>query len=426
MKLHNYTLKYLAIALLSIIVLWGVLFYLHIRQQIGESLDRNLSNYKLDFIEAAQKDTTVLTRLSVSGNFFQVQEIGEEEALEIRDIYEDDTIEQDGETIAARRLSSAFELNGRYYRLEVTTSTLEEDTLIKNILYGIILLYLALLLSVLFINNLLLRKLWRPFYAIIRQVEKFQLGKNTRITTTPTKISEFASLNETIESLVARAEDAFSGQRQFVENASHELQTPLAISLNRLELLLENEPLSPEGATAVSQVMQGLERLSRLNKTLLLLTRIENNQYLDTTLVNFNKLITSLLHEFEDLAGHKGVQVQFTENNPSLQLSMNEDLAGILVVNLLKNAIVHNVEQGKVIVATYSDRLEIANTGVQEPLDVKRVFDRFYKNSANKQSTGLGLAIVKAIANQYGLNVIYRYRDGLHVISLSFPKKSDR
>ncbi|SFM69300.1 Signal transduction histidine kinase [Chitinophaga sp. YR627] len=425
MKLHNYTLKYLAIALLSIIVLWGVLFYLHIRQEIGESLDRNLSNYKLDFIESAQKDAAVLTRLSVSGNFFQVQEIGEEEALKIRDRYEDNTIEQDGETIAARRLSSAFELNGHYYRLEVTTSTLEEDTLIKNILYGIILLYLALLLSVLFINNLLLRKVWRPFYAIIRQIEKFQLGKNTRITTTPTKISEFASLNETIESLVARAEDAFSGQRQFVENASHELQTPLAISLNRLELLLENEPLSPEGATAVSQVMKGLERLSRLNKTLLLLTRIENNQYLDTTVVNFNKLIASLIHEFEDLAGHKSVQVQFTENNPSLQLSMNEDLAGILIVNLLKNAIVHNVEQGKVIVATYADRLEIANTGAQEPLDVKRVFDRFYKNSANKQSTGLGLAIVKAIANQYGLNAVYSYRDGLHVISLLFPKKSD-
>ncbi|ACU62365.1 sensor histidine kinase [Chitinophaga pinensis] len=426
MKLHNYTLKYLAIALLSIIVLWGVLFYLHIRQQIGESLDRNLSNYKLDFIEAAQKDTSVLTRLSVAGNFFHVQEIGEEDALQVRDRYEDNTIEQDGEKIAARRLGSAFELNGRYYTLEVTTSTLEEDTLVKNILYGIILLYLALLLSVLFINNLLLRKLWRPFYAVIRQIEKFQLGKNTRIATTPTKIAEFASLNETIQSLVARAEDAFSGQRQFVENASHELQTPLAISLNRLELLLENEPLSPEGATAVTQVMKGLERLSRLNKTLLLLTRIENNQYLDTTAVNFNKLIASLIHEFEDLAGHKGVTIRFVENNPSLLLSMNEDLAGILIVNLLKNAIVHNVEQGNVIVATYADRLEISNTGAAEPLDVKRVFDRFYKNSANKQSTGLGLAIVKAIANQYGLHAIYSHRDGLHVITLLFPKKSDR
>ena len=426
MKLHNYTLKYLAIALLSIIVLWGVLFYLHIKEQIGQSLDRNLSNYKLDFIEAAQKDSSVLTRLSVSGNFFHVQQIGEEEALAIRDRYEDNSIEQDGETIAARKLSSAFALNGRYYRLEVTTSTLEEEDLIKNILYGIILLYLALLLSVLFINNLLLRKLWRPFYAIIRQIEKFQLGKNTRITTTPTHISEFASLNETIESLVARAEDAFSGQRQFVENASHELQTPLAISLNRLELLLENESLSPEGARAVAQVMKGLERLSRLNKTLLLLTRIENNQFLDTTVVNFNKLISSFIQEFADLAAHKGVNIQFAENNPSLLFTMNEDLAGILIVNLLKNAIVHNVEQGKVVVTASADKLEIANTGAQEPLDVKRVFDRFYKNSSNKQSTGLGLAIVKAIANQYGLHAVYSFRDGLHVITILFSKKSDR
>ncbi|MBW8683588.1 sensor histidine kinase [Chitinophaga rhizophila] len=423
MKLHNYTLKYLAVALLSVIMLWGVLFYIHIKEQIGESLDRNLNNYKLDFIQAAQKDSAVLTQLFVSGDVYHITEIPEEEALTIRDTYHDSTISMDGEDVSARKLTSAFSLNNKYYKLELTTSTLEEESLIKNILYGIIGLYLALLLSILFINNLLLRKLWRPFYSIIGQMEKFHLGRNTQVTTADTSISEFASLNETITSLVARAEDTFSSQRQFVENASHELQTPLAISLNRLELLLENESLSDDAAMSVTQVMKGLERLSRLNKTLLLLTRIENNQFPATTTVNFNDLVQTLISEFEDLYQHRNITVQIEKAKQPLLFSMNEDLAATLLVNLLKNAIIHNIDNGKITINIQPYKFEITNTGAAEPLDTTRVFNRFYKNSANKQSTGLGLAIVKAIANLYGLSADYTYRHEQHTIAILFPRK---
>lgn len=423
MKLRNYTLKYLAIALLSIIVLWGVLFYIHIREEIGESLDKNLSTYKLDFIQAAQRDSTALSKDERSGTMYHLEEIPEEEALQVKDTYHDAIITDDDVIISARRLTTAFELNGRYYKLDVTTSTLEEKALVTNILYGIIALYVALLLSVLFVNNLLLRRVWKPFYHIITQIEKFQLGKNTRLSTTPTSISEFASLNETITSLVTRAEDTFLSQRQFVENASHELQTPVAISLNRLELLLENEQLTPEAATAMSQVIKSLERLSRLNKTLLMLTRIENNQYLDSTPVNFNKLTHTLLNEFEDLATHKNIHIHLQEAQQPLIFQMNEDLAATLLVNLIKNAIVHNVSEGEVHISIQSNQLHIANTGAEQALDDKRVFERFYKNSISNQSTGLGLAIVQAITNQYGLNIHYAYHDKKHVLLITFPVK---
>lgn len=421
MKLHNYTLKYLAITLLSIIALWGILFYVHIRQQIGESLDRNLNNHKLDFIQSAQKDTTVLVKFPAAGNIYQIIPFTEEEAIQVRDEYEDSSMDLDGEKVPARKLTSAFKLNGNYYRLEVTTSTLEEELLAKNILYGTIALYLALLLCVLFINNLLLKKLWRPFYSIIGQMKRFRLGTSTRLSTPPTRIAEFVSLSQTLESLITRAEDTFSSQRQFVENASHELQTPLAVSLNRLELLLENESLSPNAAQAVSQVVKALERLSRLNKTLLLLTRIENNQFLDKTTVDFNKLVHTLSAEFEELLHHRNINIQIREGTTPLLYSMNEDLAATLVVNLFKNAIVHNTDHGDLIISLQHHKLEIANSGAEGPLDPKRMFDRFYKNSSNKQSTGLGLAIVKAIVYQYGLKIDYTYKDTLHVITILFP-----
>jgi len=420
MKLHNHTLKYLSIAFLLIVGLWGILFHLHIKQQIGASLNRNLSNDKLDFIQAAQRDTAVLATQSFSSNIYHVKQIKEKEALQIKDRYRDKKVYLEGEKVPMRTLITAFELYGRYYKLEITTSTVEEEALVRNLLYAIIVLYLALLLSILFVNNLLLRSVWKPFYAIIAQLERFQPGQGAAVTAPPTSIVEFRSLNKTIESLIKRAEETFSGQRQFVENASHELQTPIAISLNKLELLLEDESLSSETVTVISQVIRSLERLSRLNKTLLLLTKIENNQFLKVTEVNFNELVQHSLEEFQDLAMHKNIQVLLDEDDRVLRFSMNEDLAATLVLNLLKNAFVHNVPEGKVWIKLQPHTLEIANTGTAKPLDPNHMFNRFYKNSENKQSTGLGLAIVKAIATLYNLEINYAYREERHVITVRF------
>jgi signal transduction histidine kinase len=212
--------------------------------------------------------------------------------------------------------------------------------------------------------------------------------------------------------------DTYHSQKQFIENASHELQTPVAVSINKLELLAEKSDLSEASLESVGQVIQTLERLTRLNRSLLLLSRIENRQFEDTEEVSFNAIARQLINEFSDFAEYKDVTMTLHEN-AELHIEMQKDLALIMISNILKNAIVHNYTHGTVHIVIEKDSLKISNSGSPLALDPDRIFSRFYKNSKDSGSTGLGLAIVKAIADLYGFRVGYLF-DGVHVVSIQF------
>jgi len=158
----------------------------------------------------------------------------------------------------------------------------------------------------------------------------------------------------------------------------------------------------------------------RLNKSLLMLSKIENRQYADEEAINFNELVTNLAEDFTDLAEFKGISIEIS-NRGTLTFNMNRGLAITLVTNLFKNAMVHNHEGGSIVIDILASGFTIQNTGSSKPLDQKQVFDRFYRNSDNDQSTGLGLSIVKSISQSYKLEVGYNF-NGSHSFTISFPK----
>ncbi len=325
MKLHHHTLKFLSIALLLIVGIWGFLFYLNLKKQLNKSLDQRLINHKIDIIKALEKDRRLLTQTAFWGYTYDVRPLTEKEALIYRDHYRNTILffQEDKKTIPGRKLTTAFRLDRRYYELAVATSTLETDELEQRMLYAMTGLYLALLVSVIFVQNLLLRQVWKPFYALIKQAEQFRLGNNQAWKTYPTKVSEFQSLNETLQSLIDRVEETYQSQKQFIENAAHELQTPVASSLNRLELLLEQEKLNDDAAVSISRVIHTLERLARLNRSLLLLTKIENKQYQERSEINFKALTDTIIQDFGDLAEHKNIHIQLDQSSASFSYAMN-------------------------------------------------------------------------------------------------------
>lgn len=425
MNLLNHTLKYLAFALLGIISVWAVIFYVNMLDEVYDSLDDGLDNYKMLIIEKAHDDPATLQRTRFAEGNYEIREISRERAMQMKDTHRDTLMympyEEDMEPV--RILTTSFNINHKYYELKVISSMVEEDDLIEDLFYALIWLYVALIVSILLVNNLLLRKIWEPFYDLVGQLKNFRLGRNQPLNPAATNVKEFRVLNESVATLVQHALDTYNSQKQFIENASHELQTPVAISINRLELLAEKNGLNEAGLETVGQVIQTLERLSRLNKSLLLLSKIENRQFEGVEVVSINRLVEELKEEFADFADYKGVSITVSED-ASLEATMQKDLAVIMISNLIKNAIVHNHTRGSLEITLGEKELRIANSGANVPLDGARIFQRFHKQATGAGNTGLGLAIVKAIADFYGFKVSYVF-DGRHIMKIRFETHSD-
>ena len=218
--------------------------------------------------------------------------------------------------------------------------------------------------------------------------------------------------------MTRRSEKMYNQQRQFIENASHELQTPLAVCQNKLEFLAENPPCNEEQLQEIGQLHDTLRRAIQLNKSLLLLSRIENGQFHETHDIDMNRLVRETAEDFNEIYEHKEIKTHIKEED-QCAARMNDMLAHILVSNLVKNAMTHTPPGGEVTIDIKRNEILFSNTSDNPPLDPDRVFTRFYQSDyRRKDSTGLGLAIVKSIANFYRFNVEY-FHDGRHNFRIS-------
>ncbi|KAA3436615.1 sensor histidine kinase [Rufibacter hautae] len=420
MKLLNYATSYFAALLLVVISVWAALFYFNMLDEIYDSMDDGLENQKILVVQKATRDSTVLGQKAFEAGYFSIKEIPFTLAVHRKDRYQDTLMymqnEQDFEPV--RMLTTVFRKENQYYELRVITSMVEEDDLIEDLLYSLLWLYLGLVGSILVLNNLLLKRIWRPFYHILQRLQRFKLEEAKTVPVKETNIEEFQLLNATVEKLLQQNVATYQNQKAFIENASHELQTPLAISLNKLELLAESQPLQEDQLLQIGAVMENLERLTRLNKTLLLLSKIENRQFALEEPVAMDTLLQKTLADFEDQVRYKNISVELqVQENVSLQ--MNPDLAAMLVMNLLKNAIVHNRRGGSLRIQLSREGLTVENAGQETPLNQEKIFTRFYKETSAAASTGLGLSIVKAICDLYGFEIAYRFQQG-HSFTVSF------
>lgn len=425
MKLLNQSAQYLSISILTIVTVWAIVFYFNMIDEIKSSIDEGLENYKRLIIQNAQKDSTILTKDYFDESFFMVRLIDKNQALTKNDNYFDTELKmQDAdddfpELEPVRMLVTTFQLDGNYYQLKVANSMVEEDDMIQKLLHDIIWLYLSLIICIVFVNNLVLKKLWKPFYELLNQIKCYRLGKNSITPTIETKTKEFADLQIAVNTLLLQANKTYEQQKQFIDNASHELQTPLAIAINKLELLIENENLHDNQADRIAEVMDLMGRLARLNKSLLLLSKIENKQFLNNQRVIINKVIHKNISELIEVALFKKVNISVNEST-ELSVHMDSSLANVIILNLLKNAISHNIPNGRIFLDITENTLKIKNTGLKQKLDESLIFSRFYKSNNHSKGSGLGLAIVNAIIVSYGFKISYSFDNSLHIFELEF------
>lgn len=424
MKLLNHTSKYFLLLLLPLLTIWAVVFYYAMLDEIYDSLDDGLDNQKLLLLQRIPNNPSILEHRALNEWNHKISPISEETYQNFKESFKDTLMymQNEADFEPVRVHESVFTTQKRHYKIKVITSMVEEDDLIVDLVQYLILLYLLLIVAIVIINNWMLKQIWRPFHNLITQLRSFRIETDTQIYPKETSIEEFKMLNDTVLGLISTSRERFVEQKHFIENASHELQTPLAISINKLELFLENNPLNKEQLADMASVLDNLGRLTRLNKSLLLLSKIENQQFSEEEYLDFNVLIADIVTDFEDFSTHKNIKIEI-ETVSNLDYRMNKDLALILLTNLIKNAIVHGQRNEIIHIEIQSDSFTIKNTGKPESLSYSNLFSRFKNMNPDNKSTGLGLAIAQAIAHKYHLQIVYRF-EGLHSFKVVFPNKS--
>ncbi len=312
LSLKYYTLKYIVVALLLIIALWAALFYAFILDEVYDNVDDGLKNRKIQLIKAVYKDKELLNNVDFEFNEFKIVPISEEECNNRNKFYNRTYyMEYDDDDEPYRVLETCFtDQFGGHRKLVIRTSTVEEDDLIYDLSIALIVLYFFLVLSILFVNGFLLNKAWKPFYAILEKLRNYQFGEKRDDRKQAYSIREFGQLDEEIDEMIRRNEQVFNQQKKFIENASHELQTPLAIMINKIDLSVQDGKVEDHHMHLLMDLKANLTRMSGLNKSLLMLSRIDNNQFGTTEIVDFNVLIKEMIADYRDFTDHKRIGIE--------------------------------------------------------------------------------------------------------------------
>lgn len=315
---------------------------------------------------------------------------------------------------------SYFELNGKKYSLTVETNVEETHETILAITAVTVFFFIVLLTGFILLNKRISSRLWKPFYHSLGQIKSFDLNSQVRPVFEKTDIAEFMEMNQSLNKLIEGNIMAYRQQREFTENASHELQTPMAIVQSKLDLLLQDPSVSSRQSRLIDQIQAALSRVSRINKNLLLLARMENQQFREKERTNLTALLEEVLELSGDFAYERGLKLK-TRIEENITKACNKMLFEIMVSNLLMNAVLHSEHQGSIEVLLDQQQLRISNQGSVALLEDK-LFKRFSTASSQNPGTGLGLAIVREICMNHNWQVAYAFQQGRHIFSVLFAE----
>ena len=422
MKLIYYIILRITLALTLILTVWAIFFYVTMIDEVNDEVDDALEDYSETIIIRALAGEELPAKNNGSNNQYYLTEVSEEYAESRDDIQYKDSmvyIVEKGETEPARILTTIFKNDeDRYYELTVSTPSIEKNDLRDAIQIWIIFLYVSLLLCIVIISVWVFYRNMRPLYVLLHWLDNYQTGKKNEPLKNKTRITEFRKLSDAAIRYAERTEQMFEQQKQFIGNASHEIQTPLAICRNRLEMLMEDESLSESQLEELMKTHQTLEYITKLNKSLLLLSKIDNGQFTDTRELNLNVLLGQYLEDYKEVYDYRNIKVDIAEH-AEFRVTMNESLAVALLTNLLKNAFVHNIDEGHIRIVITSGSITFRNSGIDRPLDKEHIFERFYQGNKKEGSTGLGLAIADSICRLQHLKIRYFFEQEEHCFEIS-------
>jgi signal transduction histidine kinase len=422
LKLLNKTILYYIIFSMVIFTAGGLTFYKLVRMTIIGQIDTSLVTERKIIEEQILYYDSIPDFTTVFGH--QIEVAVYENRFNPSQKIQDTVIANPlGDASAEYRLLVAKDNmeDGRGYRISIYKSLEDTHKLITDLFLVICLVFISLPFILIAINYWISRKIWVPFYKTLNKIKDFNINENVQLNLTPTGIREFDRLNRVLNTMSEQIRADYLNLKEFTEDASHEIQTPLSIIKSKLELLFQSENLSDKQAENIHAIYEATTRLSKLNHSLLLISRIQNQQYAHTEQVDLAGIIDKFLLNFQEVIEQKNIRID-KQYKAACTLNINPDLAEILISNLLGNAIRHNIENGWVSINLSPDELVITNTGYTLAFNPSDLFKRFRKGDISGDSSGLGLSIVSKIASLYRMDAEYLLDGKIHTLRLAFNK----
>lgn len=322
-------------------------------------------------------------------------------------------------TESGRAVIDMIRLNGINYQVTIAES--KEGTEYLAQIIGVITITLtAIMLAALFFTNrYILNGLWQPFYKLLGGLKSFSVANNMEYhyAEYPVKADEFRELREAIDTMATKARGDYQTLKNFTENASHEMMTPLAVIASKLDTLIQDEDLNAAHYEQLYNISLSINKLSRLNQSLLLLVKIDNKQIKDSALINLKELIDEKVNQFQEMIRNKEITITCELANKNIYAS--QYLVDILLNNLLSNAVRHNIKDGRINIRLDAAQLVIENTSPQSSLDETKIFERFEKGKTS-EGMGLGLTIARNICNNYAFDLSYSFAEPFHSFTVRF------
>lgn len=420
MKLLNKSIGLYIIYSIIILIISIPVFYFLIQEIVAEDVDESLVTRKTLLVSKLKKLDFV--KLSSIAEAFEPDiKITPVTTHDINDtLYTEviyDSISR--EDIPYRVLRSKIDIGNDAYFINLRSSLVDSEDLIESVVFIVSVLTILIAAGLILINRIVSKKIWKPFNNTLDKMTRYQIEKNEPVFFEPTPIDEFNALNQTIASLTTRNQGMYQTQKEFTENASHELQTPLAIFQGKVELLMQTTPLNSEQADLITELSDTSQRMNRLNKSLLLLSKIDNDLFVQTENISLKELALRLIEQYRYQAEKKQIIVKTDMPGEGLVIA-NRSLMEILLSNLLSNALRYGNNESVVTVSLTNESFTVQNFGSPLTLDSDLIFDRFQKGSANPESIGLGLAIAKRICNLYHFTLNYHFDSSVHSFSVGY------
>jgi signal transduction histidine kinase len=410
MKLSSHYNKVSIIISVSVLLVSGVIYYLIINHIARQQLDNDLTEEVTEVVEYVNLNH----RLPKQVEFDEDQTSFVKTGLNYYDTRFFDMPYnnlKEKKTEAGRAVSALIKAGDTNYIVTIAESREETEYLIQIISAITVALTTVLLAILVITNRFVLNGLWKPFYNILEQVKRFNVADTNKVTVMKTNVDEFEDLGDAVTKMSARVTMDYQGLKTFTENASHEMMTPLAVITSKLDMLIQDESLKADQFAQITDIYSAAGKLSRLNQSLLLLVKIDNNLLPEAEKLNIKNIILEKAQQFQEMIANKNIQLSIELID--VELNASRYLVDVLVNNLFSNAIRHNKNGGKIEIELSGNQLIFRNTGDPKPLEQDAIFERFYKSSAS-DGTGLGLAIMKNICTLYNFEIKYSFKKGMH------------